>query len=421
MKFNSCNLSQKMLDTLNDLKIIEMTKIQEEVIPLALKNKNVVGISDTGSGKTYAFLIPIIEKIDVNIKEVQAVIISPTRELATQLYYVCLELVNNYNSEIKVGKFVGGSDKKTSKLTSQIVIGTPGRLHDLFIKENLLRIDQTRTLVIDEADMVFEDNYIHSIDEIKGKLTKNDILYMVFSATINSNLSSFLKKYLKNTKIIDCSTVKGINSNVMHILIKSKYDRKDQKLLEILQSINPYTCLIFASKKTEVDRLYNLLSNYGYKVGMIHGNMQPRQRNRVMKDMLNDRYQYLVASDIASRGIDLEMVTHVISYDLPSELIFYSHRSGRTGRFNSNGISILLYDEKDLVSINKIQKTGIDFKYYHIIKNELVEKKEFFFKKNKKGLDVIITNKERKVKPGYKKKQKDKFDKAKKKSNRKVR
>ncbi len=419
MSFKSYNLSTEMVDALKQLGVVSPTEIQQQVIPLALKEKNIIGISNTGSGKTYAFLVPLLENIDVKNKNLQAIIISPTRELATQLYNVCVELVQKYNSNITVKKFVGGTSKNDSNNTCNIAIGTPGRIHDLFIQESSLRVDLAHTIVIDEADMVFEDNYLYQIDEIKQRLVSSEIQYMVFSATINANLSAFLKKYLTNTKVIDCSGTRGISDNVSHILIKAKFEQKDQKLLQLLATFNPYTCLIFASLKTDVERLYYFLSENGYKVGMLHGGMQPRQRKRVVKEMLDDKYQYLVCSDIASRGIDLKMVSHVISYDLPSELIFYSHRSGRSGRFDATGVSYLLYDVNDLESINKIQSTGIEFKEYEIKKQELVEKKKRNFKNNNDELNVIITNKDKKVKPGYKKKNKERYLKAKKELNKK--
>ncbi|MFV0424526.1 MAG: DEAD/DEAH box helicase [Bacilli bacterium] len=421
MTFKSFNLTSKMVESLNKLGVNEPTQIQKEIIPVALKSKNVVGISNTGSGKTYAFLVPLLEKINVSNNRLQAVIISPTRELAMQLYSVCEELAKIYNSDIKVKKFIGGTSKNDNNSNCHIAIGTPGRIHDLFIQESSLRVDLAHTFVIDEADMVFEDNYLESIDEIKSRISINDVQYMVFSATISKNLSSFLKKYLTDTKVIDCSGVKGISDNVEHILIKSKFDQKDDKLLQLLKTFNPYTCLIFASHKTDVERLYYFLNENGYKVGMLHGDMQPRQRKRVIKEMMDDKYQYLVASDIASRGIDLTMVTHVISYDLPNELVFYSHRSGRCGRFDATGISYLLYDVNDLESINKIQSTGIIFKEYNVIKGELVEKKMRNFSKNNGKVNVVITKKEKKVKPGYKKKQQEKYLQAKKAMNKKSR
>lgn len=421
MSFKSFNLTEKMVDSLEQLGVKSPTQIQQLVIPLALKNKNIVGISNTGSGKTYAFVVPLLEKINDKSTNLQVVIISPTRELATQLYNVCEELVKIYNPDIKVKKFIGGTNKTDTSSKCHIAIGTPGRIHDLFIQDSSLRVDQASTLIIDEADMVFEDNYLEKIDEIKSRISATDVQFMVFSATINQNLSSFLKKYLTDTKVIDCSGVKGISDNVEHGLIKAKFEQKDHKLLQLLSTFNPYTCLIFASHKTDVERLYYFLNENGYKVGMLHGSMQPRQRKRVVKDMLDDKYQYLVVSDIVSRGMDLKMVTHVISYDLPSELVFYSHRSGRTGRFDSTGYSYLLYDVNDLENINKIQSTGITFKEYNIVKGELVERKQRNYSKNNGSVDVIITKKEKRVKPGYKKKQHEKYLQAKKALNKKKR
>lgn len=405
MKFSSFDISKEMIDSLKSLKIFDPTQIQKEVIPKALRGKNIVGISDTGSGKTLAFLVPILERI-TNDDCLQAVIISPTRELATQLYDVCFKLAKIYNPHISVKKFIGGTSKSSSNINCHIAIGTPGRIHDLFIQENILRVDKTSAIVIDEADMVFEDNYLEQIDEIKSRINK-DIQYMVFSATINENLAQFFKKYLKHTAVIDCSSKKGINPNISHVLLKSRFGRKDDVLLKLLKCFNPYTCLIFASNKKEVERLYYLISENGYKCGLLHGDLDARKRKRVVNDILNDKYQYIVASDIASRGLDLTMVTHIINYDLPRETVFYSHRSGRSGRYDACGISYVLYDEKDLHKISQIKSMGIEFDEYTIKNGELVKDVR---RKYKKREEVVVgfSKKELKTAPNAKKKRKAK-------------
>lgn len=417
MKFSSFDLSKEMVDALKELKVFDPTQIQQDVIPKALKRKNIVGVSDTGSGKTYAFLVPVLESI-VDENCLQAVIISPTRELAAQLYEVCLKLANLYNPNIKVKKFIGGTNKTDSSVNCHIAIGTPGRIHDLFIQENLLRVDKTRTIVIDEADMVFEDNYMEQIDEIKTRVN-GEVQYMVFSATISKNLSMFLKKYLTDTAVIDCSSDRGINPNIEHILLKARFGRKDDVLLKLLKTFNPYTCLIFASNKKDVDRIYYLLSENGYKCGMIHGDLDARKRKRVVNDMLKDKYQYIVASDIASRGLDLTMVTHIISYDLPRETVFYSHRSGRSGRYDAKGVSYVIYDEKDMGKISQIKSTGIAFKEYSIKGDVLVEQVKRVFKNNPEEVKVNFTKRERKVAPNAKKKRKARIEAAKKEHRRK--
>ncbi len=421
MKFSSYNISNEMINALEKLGVSVPTEIQNLVIPKALKKKNIIGVSDTGSGKTYAFLVPLLENIDIESSDVQVVIISPTRELATQLYKVCDELASLYNQQIKVKKYIGGSNKKVNTVEKcHIAIGTPGRIHDLFIQENTLRVDQTTTIVIDEADMVFENNYLQKIDEIKSKIN-NEVQYMVFSATISKNLSSFLKKYLTDTTVIDCSSTKGINQNIEHVLLKSKFGYKDDMLLKLLKTFNPYTCLIFASNKKEVERLYYFLNSNNYKCVMLHGSMDARKRKRVVNDILNDKVQYIVASDIASRGLDLKMVTHVINYDLPKDIVFYSHRSGRSGRYDATGTSFVIYDEKDLHKINQIKNMGIEFNEYVIAKGELKIKPKRKYKQKNDEVKVIFTKKDRRVAPNAKKKRKAKLEKMRKQQNRKKR
>ncbi len=405
MKFNSINLSDKMIESLKKLNVEEMTKIQEVLIPAALKGKNVVGVSDTGSGKTYAFLVPILEKTDSSKANLQTVIISPTRELAEQLYQVCNKLSSLYDDKIIVKRFTGGNERSTDVAKSgncHIAIGTPGRIHDLFINESSLRVKETNHIVIDEADMVFEDNFMVQIEDIKSKL--NDVQYLVFSATISKNLSNFMKRYLKNMNVFDVSSERGINPNIEHRLLKSKFGSKDRTLVDLLKTINPYACLIFASTNKEVERLYYHLNSEGFKCVILHGDLDARKRKRVIKDILNDKYQYVICSDIASRGLDINVVTHVISYDLPSDLKFYAHRSGRSARYDADGISYVIFDEKDLEKISKIKKTGIVFKEFKLVKGEEVEiVKRPRPAKLAKPVNVV-KKKRKRVSPNYKKK-----------------
>ena len=199
MIFDGFELKEEIVNALNDLHFKSFSPIQKEILPLALKNKSLIGQSKTGSGKTHAFLIPIFNKLDLDNQDCQAIILSPTRELATQIYNVCLHLNKFFDDKIDIRLYTGGSDrlkeiKKLENSQPQIVIGTPGRISDLMIKANALKGFNANTLVVDEADMAFEIGFLDDIDLIAGRLTNPQI--MVFSATIKEEIKPFIRKYI---------------------------------------------------------------------------------------------------------------------------------------------------------------------------------------------------------------------------------
>ena len=198
---------------------------------------------------------------------------------------------------------------------------------------------------------------------------------MIFSATINDGLKNSLAKYLQTKLIIRIDEKELQNLNIEHWLIPVKSKTKLDVLGEIFHIINPYLALIFANTKERVEMVFEYLKNQGYKVAIIHGGLDPRERKRVMKQIHDLKYQYIVASDIAARGIDIEGVSHIINFDLPSDYEFYIHRTGRTGRANMDGIAISIYDFDNQDYINKIEKKGVKFIYKEIKNGEFVEKK----------------------------------------------
>lgn len=407
-------------------KFKELTKIQKEVIPCALNNDDIIGISDTGSGKTHAFLIPIFEKLSIQKPVVQAVISTPTRELAKQIYNNAL-LMTKVNPKIRIMLITGGTDKErtNAKIKEQphIVIGTPGRLKDVFLNEQTLRLDTARTLVMDEADMIFEFGFLNDVDAIAGRMSKN-LQIMSFSATIPQGLHLFLKKYMHQPKTIRIEDDHKFQAKIKHILIPCKHQSYEEKLLEILPYINPYVCIIFANTKKMVEGIAEFLRNHQYPVVEIHGNLSSRERNKALKEMQSMDKSYIVASDLAARGIDIEGVSHVISLGFPKELDFYIHRSGRTGRAGKDGVCYAFYQERDVLAIKQLMKKGIDFHYEDIKNHKLVEVKNPFVSKEKhndlteKEIAKVVYRKKQKVKPGYKVKRKHQIEKLKRKAKR---
>ena len=337
--FESYQFQTFVKKTISEMNFQSPTQIQKQIIPLVYKHRDVIGISQTGTGKTHAFLIPIVDMIDVDEDCVQAVITAPTRELASQIYENAKLFMKN-NSELRVSLIIGGSDKQKAidKLSIQphIVIGTPGRIKDLSLNEQALKITTADIFVIDEADMTLEFGYLEDLDAILGKM-KDHLQMMVFSATIPQTLRPFLQKYMHTPKIIEIDEKLTSSRNVSHYLVPTKHRDRYVVLKEIMNIIDPYICIIFCNKRKEAAALTHQLREDGYKVGEIHGDLEPRERRQMMRRIKSMEYQYIVATDIAARGIDIDGASHIINMEFPSELDFYIHRSGRCGRGKYTG------------------------------------------------------------------------------------
>ncbi|MDL2212056.1 DEAD/DEAH box helicase [Erysipelotrichaceae bacterium OttesenSCG-928-M19] len=418
--FLDYNFSQAIDEVLASLKFEQPTAIQKEIIPLLRQKQNVVGISQTGSGKTHAFLLPLLEKIDFANEKPQALIMVPTRELANQIYQNLKEFMKAI-PQLKVSLLIGGKDLDESKIiASQLIIGTPGRLFDAMTTRHVLKVDQIEYFVIDEADMIFDENFLKDVDKIMGYFNDN-VCFSIFSATITKTMHPFLKNYFENIKIVE---IKGNNENIEHIIIPSKGQDKYQTLLKLTKVIDPYLCLIFASKKEDVIRISEQLNSDGITCIQLHGDLSARERTKTLKRINNLEFKYIVASDIAARGIDIDGVSHVISIDMPKEIEYYIHRSGRTGRHQYTGISYFIYDNSDEKSIKKIERKGISFAYYDFSKDGLVFaglrnreqktlKQDFV---NPELLGKLKPKKKEQVKPGYKKKRKQELERIRKKA-----
>lgn len=414
MKFTDFNLKPFINKTLEDINFKETTEVQERIIPLILKGRDVVGESKTGSGKTHTFLIPIFQKINPESDTVQAVITAPSRELATQIYNEAMKFVAN-DDRIRVVNYVGGTDKnrqieKLANSQPHLVIGTPGRVLDL-INAQALKTYTANTYVVDEADMTLDMGFLTDVDKIASTFDKK-VQMLVFSATIPQKLQPFLKKYLNNPVIEKIASKTVISDTIDNWLISTKGKSNNNQLLEIIKTINPYLAMIFANTKERADEIHSFLVNNGLKVAKIHGGVPPRERKRIMKSVQNLDYQYVVATDLAARGIDIEGVSHVINDAIPRDLEFFVHRVGRTGRNGLSGTAITLYAPSDDSAIRDLEKMGIKFSPKVIKNGEIVdtydrdrrEKRE----KTKKELDPtmigLVKKKKKKIKPGYKKK-----------------
>ena len=415
MKFTEFNFKDYIQEALKDLNFVEATEVQEKLIPVVLSGRDLVGESKTGSGKTHTFLLPIFQQLDEEADSVQAVITAPSRELATQIYQAARQLASFSEQEIRVANYVGGTDKarQIGKLESSqphIVIGTPGRIYDL-VESGDLAIHKAHTFVVDEADMTLDMGFLETVDRIAARLPK-DLQFLVFSATIPQKLQPFLRKYLSNPVMEQIKTKTVIADTIDNWLLSTKGRDKNAQIYEISQLLQPYLAMIFVNTKTRADELQAYLTAQGLKVAKIHGDIPPRERKRIMNQVKNLNFEYIVATDLAARGIDIEGVSHVINDAIPQDLSFFVHRVGRTGRNGLPGTAITLYQPSDDSDIRELEKLGIKFTPKMIKNGEFQDTydrdRRANREKTKEKLDTemigLVKKKKKKIKPGYKKK-----------------
>ncbi|USK58825.1 DEAD/DEAH box helicase [Peribacillus asahii] len=414
-QFERFNLQSHMVDAVETLGFKKPTEIQERVIPAILNGHSLIGQSQTGTGKTHSYLLPIMEKLNPAKQEVQAIISAPTRELANQIYKEALKIADHFPEEasVQVRCFIGGTDKQRTieklKTQPQLVIGTPGRIKDL-VEEQALQVYGATMLVVDEADLMLDMGFIEDVDKFAARMAEK-IQMLVFSATIPEKLKPFLKKYMENPKFVQVNPKQATAAKIEHVLIPLRHRNKIQLLHDIAVRYNPYLAIIFTNTKKMADTVADELLAKGLTVGRIHGDLSPRDRKRMMKQINNLDYQFIVATDLAARGIDIEGVSHIINYELPSDLDFYIHRTGRTARAGQSGIAATIYDTSDEDALIRLEKMGVTFHDVDIQNGDWIEIDERNKRKHRKKqaseIDVkakTMVKKSTKVKPGYKKK-----------------
>lgn len=429
MSFKDFNFKPYIQRALDELKFVDPTDVQAKLIPVVRSGRDLVGESKTGSGKTHTFLLPIFEKLDESSDDVQVVITAPSRELGTQIYQATKQIAEHSEQEIRVVNYVGGTDKlrqieKLKVSQPHIVIGTPGRIYDL-VKSGDLAIHKAHTFVVDEADMTLDMGFLDAVDKIAGSLPK-DVQILVFSATIPQKLQPFLKKYLTNPVMEKIKTATVIADTIDNWLLSTKGRDKNAQILELSKLMQPYLAMIFVNTKERADELHSYLSSNGLKVAKIHGGIAPRERKRIMNQVKNLEFEYIVATDLAARGIDIEGVSHVINDAIPQDLSFFVHRVGRTGRNGLSGTAITLYQPSDDSDIRELEKLGINF-IPKVIKNgefqdtydrDRRNNREKSYQKLDTEMIGLVKKKKKKIKPGYKKKIQWKVDEKRRKERR---
>ena len=338
--FVELGINKDLERVLEEERIFEPRPIQEVAIPEILLGNDIVGQAQTGTGKALAFLLPIFERIDLNIDQVQGLIITPTRELAIQITNEAAKL-KKYK-DINILDVYGGVDtnRQIRKLKRGIdlIIATPGRLLD-HIERGSIDLSNLRMLVIDEADEIMNMGFFNDIESIIERTPKTRQT-LLFSATIPENLDRKLNKIMINPKKLVAVEEDILENQIEEIVIYTTHRKKLDDLCNYLDENRPFMGIIFCRTKRRVRDLTTNLKKRGYNVDELHGDMSQAKRERAMKRFRNLETQYLIATDIAARGLDIDGVTHVFNYDEPEEKIKYIHRIGRTGRAGDEGVAV---------------------------------------------------------------------------------
>ncbi|MEF9916384.1 MAG: DEAD/DEAH box helicase [Lachnospiraceae bacterium] len=347
-KFTAFGFDPEIIEALTLLGYVTPTPIQKEVIPMIMEGKDMVAKSQTGTGKTAAFAIPICEKVEWLPNLPQALILEPTRELAVQvrdeIFYI------GRKKRLKVPAVFGGFpiDKQiqTLRQKSHIVVGTPGRVMD-HIRRESLKLQDMKYLVIDEADLMLDMGFLEEVKQIIALLPAGRQI-LLFSATLEESVQLLVKEYMTDAFFVIQEPIEETKADISHVVYETKTDDKYETFMNILMVENPQSCLIFCGTREMVGVLYHKLKRDRIPCGMIHGELEQRERLRTIDNFRTGRIRYLIATDVAARGIDFENMTHVINYDFPMGRETYVHRVGRTGRNGKSGKAISLLSESDI-------------------------------------------------------------------------
>ncbi|MCT4661405.1 MAG: DEAD/DEAH box helicase [Tissierellales bacterium] len=357
MKFNELELSGPLVKATVEMGFEEMTEIQERVIPTLRDGRDCIGQSQTGTGKTAAFSIPILEQLDKGSKKTQAVIICPTRELSVQ---VCDEIkrLTKYMNGVKVVPVYGGEPifKQINQLKrgAQIVVGTPGRLID-HIKRKTVRLGDIKTVVLDEADEMLKMGFREDIEFVLDEIDRK-VQIMLFSATFPKSIMDIAKHYQEDPEVVKVKAKRITSDTVLQQYSSVKRKDKYDAIQRFLNTLAPKRCIVFCNTKSKVDELTELLQTDGYRVDKIHGDLKQTLRMNVLRRFNEGQLNIMVGTDVAARGLDIQNVDLVFNYDLPDKEDYYVHRIGRSGRAGKAGRAISLVSRRDYHMLRMIEK-----------------------------------------------------------------
>ncbi|WP_319633397.1 DEAD/DEAH box helicase [Paenibacillus psychroresistens] len=354
--FISLNIREELVKALHETGVIEPTPIQEKAIPILLAGQDIIAQAQTGTGKTLAFVLPILEAIDLNKSAVQALIVTPTRELAIQIAAEVKKLAPVIGANVLAAYGGQDVDKQVHKLKGDvhIVIGTPGRLLD-HLRRQTVSFGKLDMLVLDEADQMLHMGFLAEVEEIIAQ-TPTRRQTMLFSATMPAPIRALAKQYMKEPVDIQIEAKRITLDEIEQVVIETNDREKDAELIKLIQQYNPYLAMVFCRTKKRAGALNKALQEQGMSSDELHGDLSQAKREQVMKKFREAKIQILVATDMAARGIDVEGITHVFNYDIPHDVESYIHRIGRTGRAGRKGIAITFSTPHDRAYLEQIER-----------------------------------------------------------------
>ncbi|MEJ6791324.1 MAG: DEAD/DEAH box helicase [Lacinutrix sp.] len=368
MTFKDLGLHGNYVKSLKELGIKTPTEIQEQAIPILIKAKtDFVGLAQTGTGKTAAYGLPVLHKVDANKNAVQGLIIAPTRELVQQIKKQLFKFTKYNTQKIFVEGVYGGEkiDIQISNLKrpTHIIVATPGRLVDL-LERNIIDLKHINTLVLDEADEMLSMGFKKDLNTILDATTKSARYTWLFSATMPSELKNIVERYIsKSAARVEIDRNSIVNANISHHFVKTAIVDKSHTVMRLLEDREEERGIIFCRTKAGTQALKQQLQKEGFNVDALEGDMTQKERDKVMRAFKNTNLQILISTDVSARGIDVNNLAFIVHHQLPEHIEYYTHRSGRTARAGKKGQSIALILPNELQKVADIEKTlGIKIK-----------------------------------------------------------
>lgn len=370
--FKHYGFSEEILKALEKLGYETATEVQEQVIPLALEDKDIIVKSQTGSGKTAAFAIPICEKIQLEQRKPQVLVLTPTRELAVQVK----EDISNISrfKRTRCAAIYGRQpievQKRELRQRVHIIVATPGRILDHIERKNVC-LEEIKYLVIDEADEMLNMGFIDQVEALINMLPQNRVT-MLFSATMPDEIEEICTKYMINPKKIEVDSKNPTMGKIQQVYYEIEENEKFDLLNKIIYTQRPDSCILFCNTREKVENLVQSMKEKDYFCSGLHGGMEQRDRLNTIQRFKRGEFHFLIATDVAARGIHIEDITHVINYDIPFEKESYVHRIGRTGRVDNEGIAITFVSHNEFRILNEIE----EYVNYKIPKKEMPSEEE---------------------------------------------
>ena len=385
--FDTLGISSQLVEALRKSAITKPTEIQRKVIPLAMEKKDIIGQSGTGTGKTLAFLLPLFMMVDKSKKEMQAIILAPTHELAMQIHNEIKNLSKNSGTNISSAAIIGSANinRQVERLKEKphIIVGSPGRILEL-IKKRKISAHTIKTIIIDEGDKLLDPNNIEIVKAVI-KTTLKERQVMLFSATIPVKTLEVAKEFMKDPEVIKVSSKKAITNNIDHYYLLCDERDKIKTLRKLVHALKPEKALVFINKSYDIEKTVARLNYHKLKAQGLHGTNRKEDRKKVLQDLRLGKLQLLVASDIAARGLDIKGVSHVFNLELPEDPKDYLHRAGRTGRAGKRGEAITIASKREVKLIHTISRTyKIHIGRKEVLKGQVVNPKPIEIDKNYK-------------------------------------